>query len=126
MKRATAVVFLLAVLGCGTDPADGPTRIRLVNQAGVPMEAVVVTFPSSTEDYGTIAPGAATDYRAVGQAYRYAKIEATIEGQPAIILPIDYVGEELLGRGDFEYVLGYDPTATSPYGRLLLLRYAGE
>jgi hypothetical protein len=81
------------------------------------MENVVVTFPSQTERYGTVAPGGVTAYRSIERTYSYAKIEATINGQPAVLQPIDFVGETLLGPGRYTYSLDYNLQAQSQFDR---------
>ena len=87
------IVAMALVLGACGSP-DGPTRIRLINRSDVPLEDVVVRFPSTTESYGTLAPGRATSYRTVDCAYGYAFVEATIQGQAAVVQPEDFVGEK--------------------------------
>lgn len=50
--------------------------IRVANRSDVEIHSVVVKFPSQTEMYGKIVPGAATDYRKVDKAYGYAYIRS--------------------------------------------------
>ena len=117
--RILAVGLMLLVGGCSSTEIRS-TEIRLVNRSDVPLENVVVEFPSGTERFGTIPPRGATDYRQVERAYGYAYVEATIEGQPAVLQPIDYVGESLLGTGQFTYALTYNKDANSKHERLTL------
>ena len=116
--RLLIVAIALLLSGCGSP--DGPASIRLINRSQVSLEDVVVKFPSVTEDYGTIAPGQATSYRTVDRAYRYAYVEATIQGQPAVLQPHDFVGESLLGPGHYAYALTYNNAAKSKYDRMRL------
>jgi len=118
MRLLTVVLTLLAA-GCSSTEIRS-TEIRLIKRSDVPLEKVVVEFPSGIESYGTVPPGGATDYHQVERAYGYAYVEATIEGQPAILQPIDYVGEELLGNGAFAYALTYNKDADSTYERMRL------
>lgn len=104
----------------GTPTDDGTSRIRLINRSQVALKNVVVKFPSGEESFGTIPHDGTTDRREVERAYRYSYIEATVEGQPAVIQPIDYVGETLLGSGKYAYALTYNRRADSKYGRLQL------
>ncbi len=85
---------------------DGPTQVRLANTGSVAFDSVVVTFPSQREVFRSLAAGAESEYRNVGEAYRYAAIEAFSSSQVRFVLqPIDYVGERLLGPGRFTYEL---------------------
>jgi len=98
-------------------------EIRVANRSRVAIENVRVQFPSQTEVYGTIPPNGVTDYRVVKKAYRYARIEAVVAGKPALLQPIDYVGESELKAGRYTYVLTIDARATSKcYGLKLKLR----
>ena len=93
--------------------------IRVANRSAVEMRNVVVKFPSQTEAYGDIAAGTATDYRQVSRAYRYAYVEAVIDGKQAVLQPIDYSGEPLLSGGYYTYALKYNPEAIEKHDRLL-------
>jgi hypothetical protein len=84
------------------------------------MENVRVEFPSQTEVYGAIPPNGVTGYRVIKKAYRYAYIEAVVGGEPAVIQPIDYVGERELKAGKYTYVLTINARASSKYDRLRL------
>ena len=98
-------------------------EIRIANRSRVAMENVRVQFPSQTEVYGTIPPNGVTDYRVVKKAYRYARIDAVVAGAPAVLQPIDYVGESELKAGRYTYVLTIDARAPSKvYGLRLKLR----
>lgn len=68
--------------------------------------------------FGTIAPHAATEYREIGRAYSVAYIETTVQGQPAILQPIDHVGDKLLGRGRYTYALTFNADARAPHEQL--------
>jgi hypothetical protein len=96
------------------------TEIRISNQSKVPIQEVRVQFPSQTESYGTIPAKGVTDYRVVKKAYRYARIEAVVDGKRAILQPIDYVGEKELKAGKYTYILTINKNASSEYDRLRL------
>ena len=114
LRMILTVVLAIFLAGCGA------TKIRIVNRSNVPFRDVVVKFPSSTENYGTIPPGGASDYRTVKGAYHYAYIECTIEGQPAVLQPHDYVGETPLGSGNYSYALTYTGMTATQHDRLRL------
>lgn len=127
--RLLLLVIAISLISCDAEDAsdamesqarEGPTSIRLINRSEAPLENVVVGFPSTMEDYGSIAPRQATSYRTVHRAYRYAYVKATVDGKPAIIQPIDYVGEDFLGPGYFAFALQYNQGAKSEYDRLSL------
>ena len=84
------------------------THIRLLNTSGQPFTHIRVTFPHQVEEFGPLAPGQATAYRAVTLAYRYALIEVLVDGTAYTLQPIDYVGEMPLPAGTFTYALSVD------------------
>ena len=86
-------------------------RIRVDNRSDMDFERVVVKFPSQEEDYGRIAAGAQSDYRQVAEAYRYAHVEARINGKMVALRPMDYVGEEPIAPGNYTYAISYNPAA---------------
>jgi hypothetical protein len=88
--------------------ADGDRRIRVRNASTVDFGEVRVFFPddpAAAVSYGAVKAGAASDYKPVGRAYRYAHIEATAGEREFVLRPIDYVGEAELPAGRFTYVL---------------------
>jgi hypothetical protein len=102
---------------CTTEPR---VEIRVANESKIQMENVRVQFSSQTEEYGSIPPQGVTDYRAVTKAYRYARIEATVDGEQFLIQPIDFVGEKELKAGKYTYVLKLNDNWTSKFDRLRL------
>ncbi len=127
MMRLSLPLFLLLALipaSCSDPDSSGPVEIRLQNASTAIMQDVVIGFPEVTTgggdpvepadaesgdvDYGTIDPAAATPYRTIAKAYRYAAVTATVEGQQVEFIPADYVGEELLEPGHYTYELHYD------------------
>ncbi len=114
-RNKTLFLFYLLILVTGLCGCQKDVMIRVANRSDVEIHSVVVKFPSQTEMYGKIVPGAATDYRKVDKAYGYAYIEAVIDGKPAVLQPIDYVGERLLSGGNYTYALTYNPSATDKH-----------
>ena len=56
-------------------------------------------------NYGEIKGGETSCYRVYEKAYRYAYVNLYIDGEEYIIQPIDYVGEQPLGKGTFTYLI---------------------
>lgn len=114
---------LLFLVSCSFGPsslAAGEVEIRVENRSKVRIEKVRVQFPSQTEDYGNIDSEEITEYRVVRNAYRYARIEAIVDGKPAILQPIDFVGEKQLKPGRYTYVLKINNKANSEFTRIRL------
>ena len=108
MKYAVTVLALLAATAGFSCPGlVGPAspEIRVLNASSRTMEGVTVAFPDDEVVYGTLAPGAASGYRAVERAYRYAYVRTTVDGDTMVLQPIDYVGETLLEPGRYTYRL---------------------
>jgi hypothetical protein len=127
MNRARHALCLGLALGLaecyvsGPGGPMGPVDIRVRNASTEIMEDIVVGFPSSVGgnplapepvesgevSYGTLPQGATTSYRRIQKAYRYAYVEAIVDGTTVKIQPIDYVGEDLLEPGHYTYELDY-------------------
>lgn len=127
MTRLLPALFLLtavAPLGCSDPDVRGPVDIRVRNASTAVLQDVVIGFPedpgggggpvepgdaeSGDVSYGTVEPTATTPYHTIVKAYRYAAVTATVEGEPVGLVPIDYVGEELLEPGRYTYELRYE------------------
>lgn len=95
---ALALGVLLGVLpgACAsTSEPDGALRVRVRNVGPVSMSALAVVFPRGERlESAALAPGATTPYTAVALAYRYAYVEAVVDGRRIVLQPIDYVGEQ--------------------------------
>ncbi len=114
-----SIIFACSLLLVSFMP-DASPQIRISNRTKLEITNIKVGFPLQTEEYGSIPPGGVTEYRVIRKAYRYAYIEATVDGKPAVIQPIDYVGEKELKAGRYTYVLRVNKNATSEYDRLRL------
>lgn len=111
MNRSFASLLLILLAGCPapTEPEHPEdVRIRIANESAFPFERVNVLLPGVEEEYGPIAPGTASEYRAVEYAYRYAYIEVHLASDTLVLQPIDYVGESLLPNGRYTYALAVD------------------
>lgn len=120
ITSAAGLALTLSVTACSG--RGSPVDIRVRNVSTVVMEDVVVGFPrgaggggpvapgqaeAGEVSYGTVEPEAVTPYRLIERAYRYAYVEAVVEGRRVVLQPIDYVGEEPLGPGRYTYELDH-------------------
>lgn len=104
----TATGLLLTLGACIGN--DGPTMIRIHNASTYDYQELEV----GQHTFGDLSADGFTEYRDFGTAYHYNYVRLTIGGDEFIIQPIDYVGEEPLGEGDFTYeidVVDYDSRA---------------
>ena len=84
-------------------------QVRIRNESQVAFDQVRVVFPRGpAADYGPLAAGASTAYRTARQAYPYAYIRVTVDGQTLTLQPRDYVGETPLEPGRYTYALTLD------------------
>lgn len=97
------------------EPELGPptvsevVSVRIRNASGVSFDRVQVLFPDGQKvDYGPLRPSSATDYAAVGVAYKYSYVKVTTAGMDYMYQPIDFVGETPLKPGHYTYELALD------------------
>ncbi len=122
LHRFWLVPALLLAGACGQSlSTEGGVQIRVENASTFPMGAVLVSFPGQSESYGSLAAGAQSDFRSVSRAYRYAYVEAVVQGAKIVQQPIDYVGESLLSPGRYTYVVTIAPGG-SPFALSTSLR----
>jgi hypothetical protein len=99
-----AVLFIVTLL-IGllvVSNVKGPvSQIRIRNSTDRNLESVEV----GRGHYGSIAPGAVSEYQAWGPAYKYARVSSVADGKLMLLQPIDNVGETPLGPGRFTYIL---------------------
>jgi hypothetical protein len=110
-----AFILLLVPLFVTSD-----TEVRISNNSDVPIENVRVWFSQQTEDFASIAPKGVTDYRRVKETFCLTRIEAVVDGKPAIVQPFDHHGEKVLKPGKYTFVLSVNAKATSEFNRLRL------
>ena len=112
MYRNTFPILLLFVAlitgGCGvvnSVESGGAVQLRVTNASETDFESVFVSFPQADAEFGAVAAGEVTAYRELPGAYRYGYVEVVAEGDTLRLVPIDYVGEEPLARGQYTFVL---------------------
>jgi hypothetical protein len=109
MLRLLALLMLLAGCSSALSPV-GPVHIRVSNESAFHFDQVTVGFPHDEVSYGPVPAQSRSHYQRVEQAYRYAFVEVHTGGDTLVLQPIDYVGERLLTRGHYTYVLELDAT----------------
>ena len=97
-------VFSLGCVGNLFD-SDKSVKIRIQNSSEFELENIRVSFPDEEVSYGTLGSSEVSSYQEVNKAYRYAYIESEINGERAVLQPIDYVGEDFLDSGKYTYKL---------------------
>lgn len=112
-----AIFFLLPVFfflnGCSPDSPDNDAiRIRIKNTSAFNYENVYVNTSGGENNYGNLQSGQTSEYKEFASAYRYAYIRLEVNGQTAVVQPIDYVGETLLENGNYTYELSTDGTSS--------------
>jgi hypothetical protein len=95
-------------------PAETSTassaRLRIKNSGNDDIENLVVLFPDERIEFGSVPAGATTEYQPTpGGVYNYAAYEYTHLGQTVTQPVIDWVGETPQDKGNFTYVLSYQP-----------------
>jgi hypothetical protein len=106
-KFACGILLTLLVGACSTlGTSTASPEVRVANRSSFDFTSVRVAFPSDEVNYGAVAAGAASEYRRVEEAYRYAYIEVMIGERRLVMQPIDYVGDTLLSPGRYTYALG--------------------
>jgi len=101
MKKLLYILFLLFLLsGCKKLEKEplGPTDIRVRNLSDVVMNELTVETGGGTNNFGTLNPGAVTDYFRFEKAYPKANISAIIDGQKyktdtAVYYYMQYLGQ---------------------------------
>jgi hypothetical protein len=97
----------LSLFACKKEDAGAERDIfiRVSNASQYQFDNIVVKAPGGENTYGTVAAGQKSDYKQFTQAYRYAYIKVTAQGQDLVLQPFDYVGETPLTPGQYTYVL---------------------
>ena len=118
MNKITFISIVLTVIvltSCKKDKytPDGPTDIRIHNVSLLTYDSVVVinTLLESNE-YGTVNPGAQTEYKRFEKAYPREQVNMYIDSVSYEFLPDDSV-RVLLQQGKFTFQLDVDTVAKS-------------
>jgi hypothetical protein len=99
---AATVAAVLGVLLIALWPREVPkSDIRVRNASDVTLHDVLV----GRTHYGDIAGGESTVYQTWGPAYPHPRVEFEAGGTRHQQIPVDHVGENILGAGQFTYVI---------------------
>jgi hypothetical protein len=99
---AATTVAVIAVVLIAVWPHEVPkSSVRVRNASDVVLHNVVV----GNVHYGDISAGESSAYESWGPAYPHPKIEFDVDGQQLRQIPDDHVGENVLGPGQFTYVV---------------------
>ena len=116
MKKITFLSIVLTAIvltSCNKTEytPDGPTDIRIHNVSSLTYDSVVVinTLLESNE-YGTVNPGAQTEYKRFEKAYPREQVNMYIDSVSYEFPPDDSV-RVLLQQGKFTYQLDVDTAA---------------
>ena len=118
MKKITFLLLVLTAIvqtSCNKTEytPDGPTDIRIHNVSSLTYDSVVIinTLLESNE-YGTVDPGAQTEYKRFEKAYPREQVNMYINSVSYEFPPDDSV-RVLLQQGKFTYQLNVDTAAKS-------------
>ncbi|MCF0055672.1 hypothetical protein [Dyadobacter sp. CY356] len=119
MKKLLSGLFIgLALLNfaCSKDKelsndveAKSQVQIRIRNASLLPFEDIEVNTSGGINKFGTVGDNQISDYKTFDFAYRYSFVKLNINGEPYIIQPIDYTGEQKLESGKYTYEIRLDP-----------------
>jgi hypothetical protein len=82
-------------------PDATPSDIRVRNDTGLPLSAVLVNGVG----YGDIAAGGVTSYLEHKRAYELASFKLNVQGIPVQVQLDNHFGMKTLGPGNFTYVV---------------------
>lgn len=84
-------------------------RVRVRNASSTDFESVRMTLPENGEhELGPVPAAGRSAFVAARRAYRYAGFRVRAGVRDLLLQPIDYVGEQPLAPGDYDYVLDVD------------------
>lgn len=102
----------LLLFSCSKDTEQKPAeenaavQIRIENRSKFTLSQVLLeTGGGGTRTYTDIGPGQLSDYHGFDFTYRYAFIQAIIQGDTLTLQPIDYVGERRYTNGKFSFLI---------------------
>ena len=95
------------ILSCNTPTVIG-VHIRVENVSTFDYDNIVINTSVEDQDYGPILSNEISDYFEFEEAYSYAYVRITTNGNVYTLQPIDYVGESKLEDGFYRYEIGLD------------------
>lgn len=110
MKTLIRLSFIfIFIFGCADEivpDETGDLLIRIQNGSVVTFSDIVVNADGEEKHFGSLDSFQYSSYKSFEYAYRYAFVELKINGQTFTIQPFDYVGEEVIEKGKFTYIIG--------------------
>ena len=98
---------------------SGDIELRIENVSNFHYENIQVNTSGGEHNFCDLAPGETSIYKRFVLAYRYGRVELTINRDTFILQPIDYVGEIPLDPGKHSYLIDASEDGTR-FGRLQL------
>lgn len=106
------LLLSLSLFSCQKDDQDvvpSQLLLRIKNATTYQFDELYVDTSKGENLYGTLKANSTSGFKEFEAAYLYAYVKLKIQGHEFVILPIDYVGEQLLTKGKYTYVLSmYD------------------
>ncbi len=90
---------LLLFFFASCEEENGSPMLRIKNVDSIDFEEVIVR----NTNFGALAAGATSEYKAMEKLYRYDYIELITNNGTCIFQPIDFVGETAYTMGKFRY-----------------------
>jgi hypothetical protein len=129
MKKLLLFSLLIGIaflhLSCSKDKeldsdveAKNQVQIRVRNSSLLPFDNIEVNTSGGLNKFGTVADNQVSEYKDFDFAYRYSFVKLTINGEPYIIQPIDYVGQNKLEGGKYTYEIHLDPESNQIFMNL--------
>jgi len=103
---------VILCLGCTpepSEPAGEAVRLRVENLSPFTLEEVLVEAgeDGGQATYRDIGPQQKSAYQDFRHTYRYAFIQAIVQGDTFRLQPLDYVGERRFQHGKFTLLLDF-------------------
>lgn len=102
------LVFAILLSGCSiinSDEDPEHVQLRIKNTGTVDFSNVTVSFTGNPLSFGAVTAGQISNYRTFAVAYHYGFIEVETPDDVYQLVPIDYVGERPLEKGNYTFAL---------------------
>lgn len=105
MKKHLLFFLFIACISCSDKEPSSGINIRIQNNSRYRFDKVFVNTSGGENNYGSVLSRNSSAYLKFNQAYQYANIRLTINGQEFAFQPYDYFGETPLPEGKYTYIL---------------------
>ena len=113
--------MIFIFVSCEENNDSKEVSIRISNISQFDFTNIIVNTYNNNVAFIDLNSGSKSDYKDFEQAYRYAYIELEANGETYILQPIDYVGETLLGSGNYTYQIDISPLSSQSSEIILTL-----